>query len=81
MNDSDKLKLRQVLIEVSNAMTRISAERDFIKDAVADAADKYTINKKILRRMARVYHKNNYSEELSSMEEFTTMYDDIINKK
>lgn len=81
MTESEKLKLKQVMIELSNAMTRIAAERDFIKEAITSASDTYSINKKVLRRMARVYHKNNYSEELSSMEEFTTMYDDIINKK
>ena len=28
--------------------------------------------------MAKVFHKNNYAQELSSIEEFTTMYENII---
>lgn len=80
MIESDKMKIKQVLVEISNSMTRIEGEREYIADAIKVASDTYQINKKTLRKMARVFHKNNYSEELSSMEEFTTMYDDIINK-
>jgi hypothetical protein len=28
--------------------------------------------------MARVFHKNNYAQELNSIEEFTTMYENIV---
>ncbi len=35
----DKQKVKAVLVEVSNSMTRIDAEKEFIKDAI-DAASK-----------------------------------------
>jgi hypothetical protein len=80
MIEADKGKVKQVLTEISNAMTRIEGEREFIKDAIEVASEKYEIEKKILRKMARVFHKNNYAEELSTIEEFTTMYENIVNK-
>lgn len=74
----DKQKVKGVLVEVSNSMTRIDAEKEFIKDAI-DAASKINeIPKKTLNKMARVFHKNNYAQELSSIEEFTTMYENIV---
>ena len=74
----DKQRVKTVLIEVSNSLTRMEAEKDFIKDAIDAASKIHEIPKKTLNKMAKVFHKNNYSEELSSIEEFTTMYENII---
>jgi hypothetical protein len=74
----DKQKVKAVLVEISNSMTRMDAEKEFIKDAIDAASKIHEIPKKTLNKMAKVFHKNNYSEELSSIEEFTTMYESII---
>ena len=74
----DKQKVKYVLTEVSNSMTRIEAEKEFIKDAIDGASKIHEIPKKTLNKMARVFHKNNYAQELSSIEEFTTMYENIV---
>lgn len=78
MIEQDKHELRGVMKEISNSMTRISGEKDFIKEAIVRASEKYQLNKKILRRMAKVYHQNNFTDEVSEMEEFQKMYEDVI---
>lgn len=78
MIEQDKKDVMGVLKELSNAMTRIEAERDYIKEAIADASEKYQLNKKMLRRMAKVYHKNNFVDEIAEVEEFQKLYESIV---
>ena len=78
MIEQDKNELRGVLQEISNSMTRIAGEKDFIKEAILAASEKYQMNKKILRKMAKVYHQNNFTDEVSEMEEFQKIYESIV---
>jgi hypothetical protein len=78
MIEQDKNELRGVLQEISNSMTRMDAEKEYIKEAIAAASEKYQLNKKYLRKMAKVYHQNNFTDEVSDMEEFQKLYETII---
>lgn len=63
--------------ELSASMFRIAGERDFIKEAIADCCEKYEMNKKTFRRLAKVYHKQNFSTEVAEHQEFETMYEQL----
>jgi hypothetical protein len=78
MIEQDKHELRGVLQEISNSMTRMAAEKDYIKESISAACEKYQLNKKFLRKMAKVYHQNNFVDEVSDMEEFQKLYETII---
>jgi len=78
MIEQDKSELRGVLQEISNSMTRMAGEKDYIKEAINAACEKYQLNKKFLRKMAKVYHQNNFTDEVSDMEEFQKLYETII---
>ena len=77
-NAADRKKILDAITEISNSMTRISAERDFIKDAVADVSDKFQIPKKIVAKMARVYHKQSFNAEAEQNEEFESLYEEVV---
>lgn len=77
-NESDRLQIKKVLTEVSNAMTRIEAERDYIKDALDDVAKQFSIPKKNLNKVVRAYHKQNIAEERAKSEEVFYLYDGIF---
>lgn len=76
-NPADRKKIRDALQEASNSMTRISAERDLIKDIAKDLADQYQLSKKVVNKMIRVYHKQNFSEEVAAQDEFETLYEEV----
>lgn len=78
MIDSDKSKVLGVLKEISNALTRAEAERDFIKEAIKIASEEHQIDKKILRKMASVYHKQNFDTVQGESEEFVALYETIV---
>jgi len=75
---NDKEKLKKAIQEISNSMTRMDAERDLIKEIISDAHDEHGIDKKVLRKLARAFHKQNFSEEVATQEEFETLYQEVF---
>ena len=65
--------------EISNSLTRTEAERDLVKEIIKETCDKFELDKKIFRRMAKVYHRRNYSEEVAEHEAFELLYENITN--
>ena len=78
LNEQQKKDIKNCLQEISNSYTRIEAERDLIKDILNRMADEFEMNKKLSRRLAKVYHKRNIAEEVAANEELTETYDQIV---
>jgi Trm5-related predicted tRNA methylase len=77
-NPADRDKLLGVLKELSASMARIEGERSFMKEASADISDQLKIPKKLVSKMAKVYHKQNYDEEVAVHEQFETLYESVV---
>lgn len=73
-------KILGALQEISNSMTRVDAEKDLIKDIVAGLSKEHELPKKILNKMAKTYHKRNFSEEVATNDAFETLYETITNE-
>jgi len=74
----DKEKIKKTVQEISNSMSRMDGEREFIREAIKAAHEEHGINKKVLRKMATAYHKQNFMEEIATQEEFETVYKEVI---
>ena len=74
---ADRKAILDCMKEISGSMTRTEGEREFIRESIKDICEKYNLSKKTFRRMAKVYHKQNFSLELEEHEEFETMYQTI----
>jgi hypothetical protein len=77
-NPADKEKLLKVLRECSGAMTRMEGERDYIKESVTEICNQLQLPKKLVSRMVKVYHKQNYDEEVATHEQFEQLYETIV---
>jgi hypothetical protein len=77
-NPADRDKLLGVLKELSASMARVQGERSFMKEATADICEQLQIPKKLVSRMAKVYHKQNYDEEVATHEQFETLYETVV---
>jgi hypothetical protein len=77
-SDSDKLRIKGCMEEISNSYTRMEAERSFIKEAIESLAEDVDIPKKYLSKMARIYHKQNLSEVAGEMEDVEALYEAVI---
>lgn len=78
LNESQKAELKSAIRELNDSMTRVAAERDFQKDTINAISDKTGVNKKIVRRMAKVYFKSNYAEEQEENRQFEEFYDGVM---
>jgi hypothetical protein len=77
-NPADREKLLGVLRECSASLTRIDGEKDYIKESVNDICKNLQLPKRLLNRMVKVYHKQNYDEEVATHEQFETLYETIV---
>jgi len=73
----DKKKIRQALQEISDSLTRMEAERDLIKDILQTVEDNYQIKKKYTRRLAKVYHKQNFTQVQQDQQDLETLYESV----
>ena len=73
----DKKKILEAVREISNSMTRISAERDLIKETVKEISDNFQIPRKVVNKIAKTYHKQNLTQEVQEHEEFVELYDSV----
>lgn len=75
---ADREKIFGVIREISNAMIRIDSEREFIKEALGEASEKYQLKKKYLSKLAKTYHKQSYKKEREDIDTFTDLYETIV---
>jgi len=73
----DKKKIRQALQEISDSLTRMEAERDLIKDILQTVEDNYKIKKKYTRRLAKVFHKQNFNQVQQDQQDLETLYETV----
>ena len=78
---TDRLKIKKMLGEISGSMTRMEAERDLIRETIKEMSAEFQLPKKTLSRMAKVYHKQNYTQEVAEHEEFEDLYTMIVQEK
>jgi hypothetical protein len=76
----DKLKLLGALKDISASMARMEAERDLLKSVKKDICDELQLNRKVLNKLARTYHKGNFSEEVEMHKHFEDLYETVTNK-
>jgi hypothetical protein len=75
--EEDKKKIKGALQEASNSLTRIDAERDLVKSIMNDTSKNFQIPKKTIKKLINVYHKQNFSEEVATHEEFESLYETV----
>jgi len=68
----DRAQVKERLTEISASLTRIEAEREHINEILQDLQDEYELPKRYMRKVAKVYHKQNLNqvkEEFSDVED------------
>jgi len=71
----DRKKIKACMQEISNSYTRIDAEKDFIKNAIEDLQDAVGVSKKDLKKLAKIYHKQNLAEMVSELEDLEALFE------
>lgn len=74
---ADREKLLASIKEMSNSMTRVDAEKDFQKDVIDKVNDELGLEKKYVRKLAAIYHRQNFTTVQQEQEELQELYEAI----
>jgi len=77
-NPKDREKLKGMIAEITNCMLRIDGERDQMKEIIEVAADMFTLDKKLVRKIATTMYKANYADLQAENEEFELLYETLV---
>ena len=77
-NPADKEKFLKVLKTCSDSLTRIDAEKELIREEIKAICEELQLPKRLVARMVKVYHKQNYDEEVAVHEQFETLYETVV---
>jgi hypothetical protein len=75
--EEDRIKIKKAVQEASDSMYRAEAEKSLQKEIIENVFDQYKIPKKTISKMIRVYHKQNFPEEVAAADEFETLYQTV----
>ena len=78
LTDTQRKELKEAIVQMNDSMTRVAAERDYQKETINNISDKTGVDKKIIRRMSKVYFRANYSEEQEENRQFEEFYDGVM---
>ena len=79
-NPADREKLLAAIKEMSNSMTRVDAEKDFQKDAIDKISDELDLEKKHVRKLAAIYHRQNFNAVQQEQEDLQELYEAMTSK-
>ena len=73
----DRKKILNALNEGSDSLTRISAERELIKEIIDNVSEEFDLPKKYVRKMINVHYKSNLKAVNAENEELVELYTTI----
>lgn len=79
--DQELEVLKKGIAEISDIFTMQEAQRDALKEAIDHVYEELKIPKRIIRKIAKTYHKRNYSEVVVENEEFALLYEGVTENK
>lgn len=74
-------KFKQVLVAITRDFQIIDDRKEAIKETVAEAATLYSVDKKLIRKLASVMYKHNYADIQEENEHFELLYETLIDAK
>lgn len=80
ITDKDRQVIQGALREMSDSMTRVSAEKDLQKDIAQKMLDDLGVPKAQFNKLAKIYHASNLMEEAAKNEEFMEFAEAVMSQ-
>lgn len=74
LTKEDREKLKATVKKIDDSLTRVAAERDFIKTSIEDLAAVVPLDKKLIRKLAKTFHKASFQMDQEENETFEELY-------
>jgi len=80
LNDDARKRVKKAILEIDESLTRIASERDLQKEILNKLEEELGVEKKMVRKLARTYFKQDFKMQLADQDEFETAYQEIVEK-
>jgi len=77
-NDEHRDKIKKALKDMSGALTRAEAEKDYVKDVLARLKDEVGLEPKYGRKLLKHYHNQSIQQEIEEAEEIEQLYTSVF---
>lgn len=77
----DLKKISGVVREIVNAQTRIRGEREYIKEAIAELCENYTLSPKDVRLMVKDMDEGTFDERVGQFETYQELFTKVKSAK
>ena len=80
-NPKDREIIKEAIDEAVNSLTRIAAERDYLKNVFEVAEEKTGFDKAIMRKLATWRHKDNKDKAVQAISDIESAYELLYGEK
>jgi hypothetical protein len=74
-NPDELKKFKQMIVTVTHYLQQMEDSREAISETIAEAATVFSVDKKIVRKIANSMFKGNYADLQEEQEHFELMYE------
>lgn len=76
-NPEDRKVVTDAIKEISNSMLRMESDRDLQKEIVEAVCEKVDIDKADVKKLAKIYHKQNYNDVKAAADDLQGLYEEL----
>lgn len=80
-NPEERKKFKQALATITHYFQQIDDHKEGMKEAIEEIAGTYGLEKKVVRKLASVMYKHNYSSLREENQHFEILYETLIEGK
>lgn len=81
LDEAQVKTLKDGIKEMSVVLSRIDDEKVALKDILNSIHDEIKVPKKIINKLAKVYHKKSFAEESTEFNEFESLYTVVVEQQ
>ena len=81
LDEAQVKTLKDGIKEMSVVLSRIDDEKLALKDILNSIHDEIKVPKKIINKLAKVYHKKSFAEESTEFNEFESLYTVVVDQQ
>lgn len=78
LDTEGKQRIRDAIKMFSDSLARMDSEREYQKNLLDDLSDKYGVDTKLIKKIAKVHHKSNFQDVVHENEEFHTSFETVF---
>lgn len=78
---SDRVQFKTIVVEMTKYLQQIDDIKEDLKSAAAAAEEKFGVKKKLISKLARTMYKHNYADLQQENEDFSNLYETLIEGK